>query len=313
MTYKFTNAFVKIKKTVFTQLFNFIKNFNHQMKSFKLIIWLSLSLWFAIGSTAQNIKGFQTDESILYSMNKQVGQFVRRFNMEEDDKGKFLLKSDKRYHNNKMRSDILPSMFDKSNARTSGNLKTYFIDDVTNSKNPTFLNFLDKDWYAEVSATFYAEGQEVNIILYLTLEEENLGSKWIISNVYYSYFPNLFPEADTLEKAKYFLHPQSHELDFMNLHKALDDPGHIEYYASKEYSPDYLTLFFYQMKKGKLKFKEINTVKFHFFQIKNWYFELSYFNRNNSNSGWLISNLIYVEDKQKQELIKTYRLCSLRK
>lgn len=273
-------------------------------------ILLSLILCFSLSTFAQNINGFQTDESILYSMNKQVGQFVRRFNMEEDEYGKFLLKEDKRYHNNSLRSSIMPSMFDVINPRTSGNLKTYFIDDVTNPKNPIFLNFLDKNWYAEVNATFYADGQEVNIILYLTLEQENLGSKWIISNVYYSYFPNLFPEADTLEKAKYFLHPQSHELDFMNLHKALEDPVHIEYYASKEYHPDYLSLFFYQMKKGKLTFKEINSVKFHFFQIKNWYFELSYFNRNNKNSGWLISNLIYIEDTQKQELIKSYRLCN---
>jgi len=283
------------------------------MNSFKIIILLALSLCFTIAGNTQNINGFQTDESVLYSMNKQVGQFVRRFNMEEDELGKFLLKSDKRYHNNRIRTEILPSMFDNVNPRTAGNLKTYFIDDVTNKKHPVFLNFLDKDWYAEVSATFIANGQEVNIILYLTLEEENLGSKWIISNVYYSYFPNLFPEADTLEKAKYFLHPQSHELDFMNLHKALDDPGHIEYYASQAYSPDYLTLFFYQMKKKKLKFKEINSVKFHFFQIPNWYFELSYFNRNMNNSGWLISNLIYIDDEKKHELIKNYKLCTLNK
>lgn len=276
---------------------------------FTIVVLVIISC-FSANIFAQNINGFQTDESVLYSMNKQVGQFVRRFNMEEDKFGKFLLKDDKSYHNNNMRSSIMPSMFDMANPRTSGNLKTYFIDDVTNPKNPVFLNFLDKDWYAEVSATFIADGQEVNIILYLTLEQENLGSKWIISNVYYSYFPNLFPPADTLEKAKYFLHPQSHELDFMNLHKALDDPKHIEYYASKEYNPDYLSLFFYQMKKGKLKFKQIETVKFHFFQINNWYFELSYFNRNNTNSGWLISNLMYIEDNHKQELIKSYRLCN---
>lgn len=242
-------------------------------------------------------------------MNKQVGQFVRRFNMEEDSYGKFLSKDDKRYHNNALRAKLLPKMFDTFNPRTSGNLKTYFIDDVTNPKNPVYLNFLDKNWYAEVSATFLADGQEVNIIIYLRIQEENLGSKWIISNVYYSNFPHLFPKADTLEKAKYFLHPQSHELDFMNLHKALDNPKHIEYYASTDYRPDYLTLFFYQMKKGNLKFKEINSVKFHFLQIKNWYFELSYFNRNDNNSGWLISNLMYIEESKKDELIKSYGLC----
>jgi len=102
----------------------------------------------------------------------------------------------------------------------------------------------------------------------------------------------------------------SHELDFMNLHKALEDQKNIQYYGSQNYQPDYLTLFFYQMKTGQLTFKEINSVKFHFFQIDNWYFELSYFNRNESNSGWLISNLQYIDEKQKKELINTYRICA---
>ena len=294
-------------------MINFIKIFVLYMRPIITYIIATLILCSSAVITAQDLNGFQTDESMFYSMNKQVGQFVRRFNMEEDEYGKFLLKDDDRYHNNSIRSKVLPTMFDSYNVRTSGNLKSYFIDDVTNFKESVFLNFHDKDWYSEVSATFIADGQEVNIILYMTLEEENLGSKWIISNVYYSYFPHLFPPADTLVKAKHFLHPQSHELDFMNLHKALENPGIIEYYASQEYSPDYLTLFFYQMKMGKLEFKEINSVKFHFFQIKNWYFELSYFNRNNNNSGWLISNLIYIEEAQKKELIKTYRLCNLSK
>lgn len=279
------------------------------MRHIILPFLLVLSITLSKGMLSQSINNFQVDESVLYSMNKQVGQFVRRFNMEEDSYGKFLSKDDKRYHNNALRAKLLPKMFDTFNPRTSGNLKTYFIDDVTNPKHPVYLNFLDKNWYAEVSATFLADGQEVNIIIYLRLQEENLGSKWIISNVYYSYFPHLFPKADTIEKAKYFLHPQSHELDFMNLHKALDNPNHIEYYASNDYRPDYLTLFFYQMKKGKLKFKEINSVKFHFLQIKNWYFELSYFNRNDNNSGWLISNLMYIEESKKDELIKSYGLC----
>jgi hypothetical protein len=164
-----------------------------------------------------------------------------------------------------------------------------------------------------VSATFTANGQEVNIILFLTLEKENLGSKWIISNVYYSYFPHLFPHTDDSIHQLYFLHPQSHELDFMNLHKALDDPAHIQLYASDDYRPDYLTLFFYQMKTGQLKFKHIDSVKFHFFQIKNWYFELSYFNRNDTNSGWLISNLKFVNDEEKKELIKSFKLCAIDK
>lgn len=261
-------------------------------------------------SSAQSFNGFTEDETTLYAMNKQVGQFIHRFNMEEDNLGKILPINDMSYHSNELREKFLPGLFDKSNPRTSGNLKRYFIDDVTNKENPVYLNFLDNDWYAEVSATFLHNGEEENLILFLTVEEENLGSKWVLSNVYYRNLYKFFPKIDTTEQKKLFLHPQSHELDFMNLHKALENYQQIEYYASKNYQPDYLTLFFYLTKTGQLKFKEIDSVKFHFFQIKNWYFELSYFNRNNTNSGWLISNLMYVKEENKHELIRTYKLCA---
>lgn len=276
----------------------------------RIISLIALFVFIASIVNAQSFNGFADDETTLYAMNKQVGQFVRRFNMEEDKFGKRLPVDDTQYRNNELRRKILPSMFDKFNPRTSGNLKKYFIDDVTNEKQPVYINFLDSSWYAEVSATFTINGVEENFILFLTVEEENLGSKWVLSNVYFRDFSKLFPKTDSANHVKYFLHPQSHELDFMNLRKVLENPQHIEYYASTNYQPNYLTLFLYLMKKGELSFKEINSVKFHFFQIKNWYFELSYYNRNNTNSGWLISNLMYINDDDKHELIKTYELCS---
>ena len=98
----------------------------------------------------------------------------------------------------------------------------------------------------------------------------------------------------------------SHELDFMNIYKIFKEPEIIEYYASKTFEPDYLTLFFYEVKKGNLVFQNVDAVKFHVFQIKDWYFEVSWFNRSGSNSGWLISNLIYLPEKDKTELIKFY-------
>jgi hypothetical protein len=250
------------------------------------------------------------DEQILYMMNKQVNQFIKRFNMEEDQYGKPLSKNSKYYHNQKVRRKLLEQMFDIHNPRTNSSLKKYFIEDVTNPKHPVYLNFLDKNWFAEVSATFTKNGEDQYIIMYLSLEKAGLGSKWVISNVYYNYTSSFFPEPDTNIAKLYFLHPQSHELDFMNLHKALDHPSHIQYYASSNFKPDYLTLFFYLMKTGQLKFKEITNVKFHFFQIPNWYFELSYYNRNDTNSGWLISNLKYIKDSEKPNLIRFYKSCT---
>lgn len=264
------------------------------------------------GLSAQTLtpSGPLGSERNLYMMNKQVDQFVHRFNMEEGPSGKLLSKTDKRYHNNALRRKLLPYLFDRSNPRTAGKLQKYFIADVTNKKHPFYLNFHDKNWYAEVSATFDNDGQSMTLILFLTVEKEGLGSKWIISNVYDTELHRLFPPENEAGHMKYFLHPQSHEIDFMNLNKALDDPKHIEYYAATNYHPDYLTLFFYLVKTGKLKFEHINSVKFHFLQIPHWYFELSYFNRNTSNSGWLISYLKYVSKKEKAQLINFFRSCS---
>jgi len=79
----------------------------------------------------------------------------------------------------------------------------------------------------------------------------------------------------------------------------------VEDYAGQKYRPDYLSLVLYEIKRGNLQFKSVREVKFHFFQIKDWYFEISEFNRSGYDKGWLISNLARVEESQK-EALKNY-------
>jgi len=67
-----------------------------------------------------------------------------------------------------------------------------------------------------------------------------------------------------------------------------------------------LSLLIYEIKLGNLKFERSGLLKFHFFQIDGWYFEISYFNRPGYNSGWLISKLYKINQKEKEELIKFY-------
>ncbi|MFA5418841.1 MAG: hypothetical protein WC341_10320 [Bacteroidales bacterium] len=277
-----------------------------------IVIISLIAIFMANALPAQQLsnKGFTGDETTLYAMNKQVGQFIKRFNMEEDQYGKPLDSRDPKYRNEELRKKLLPNLFDQYNPRTAGELKNFFIEDVTKHENPVFMQFLDTNWFAEVSAQFSYQGESVDLVLFLTLEKENLGSKWVLSNAYFNKLNSMFPFGDSILQKRYFLHPQSHELDFMNLHKALEDPAHIEYYASQKYQPDYLTLFFYLMKNKQLTFEKIKSVKFHFLQIDHWYFELSYYNRDDMNSGWLISNLIYADEKDKEELLKTFRICT---
>ncbi len=276
------------------------------MKIARNIIFLALTIAFVWPAMGQTIGDFKMDETELYAMTKQMGQFMRRFNYEEDQFGNQLNPKDPKYRSNKMRRTSLPILFDQERYGTQTELQRYFIEDVTKGDS-TYMTFLGGRWYSEVSCTFRYNGRDVNVILFLAVEKEGLGSKWVLTNVYFSEFNKLFPNGEMAEREKHFLHPMSHELDFMNIYKAFQDPDVIEYYASKEFQPDYLTLFFYEIKKGKLVFQHVDSVKFHVLQIKDWYFEVSWFNRSGLNSGWLMSNVIYMPEKEKINLIKFYQ------
>lgn len=274
------------------------------IKPLKYFIAL-VCLVFSYNAVAQSIGNFQMDETELYAMTKQMGQFMRRFNYEEDQFGYKINPKDPSYHNKELRRKSLPILFDMEKYGSNPELQQYFIEDVTKDDS-SFMTFLGGRWYSEVSTTFKYKGKEVQISLMLAVEKEGLGSKWVLTNVYFSEFNKLFPSGEIAEKEKHFLHPMSHELDFMNIYKAFKEPEVIEYYASKEYAPDYLTLFFYEIKKGTLVFQHVDAVKFHVFQIKDWYFEVSWFNRAGNNSGWLMSNVFYMPEKEKANLIKFY-------
>ena len=273
---------------------------------FGKITFLVIGLLWVSTSIAQTIGDFKMDETELYAMTKQMGQFMRRFNYEEDQFGNRLNPKDPKYRSNEMSRTSLPILFDQEKYGTQTELQRYFIEDVTKGDS-TYMTFLGGKWYSEVSCTFKYNGKPVNVMLFLAVEKEGLGSKWVLTNVYFSEFNKLFPNGEMAEREKHFLHPMSHELDFMNIYKAFQNPEVIEYYASKEFQPDYLTLFFYEIKQGKLVFQQVDGVKFHVLQIKDWYFEVSWFNRSGLNSGWLMSNVIYMPEKEKTNLIKFYQ------
>ena len=253
---------------------------------------------------AQSIGNVQMDEANLYAMTKQMGQFIRRFNYEEDQFGYKINPKDPSYHSTEKRRQSIAVLFDQQTYGRQPDLQRFFIEDVANDS--TFMTFLGGRWYSEVSASFKYKGQPVKVIMILGIEKEGLGSKWVLNNIYFSEFNKLFPTGEIAEREKHFLHPMSHELDFMNIYKIFKEPDVIEYYASKSFEPDYLSLFFFEIKQGNLVFQEVDAVKVHVVQITDWYFEVSWFNRSGSNSGWLISNLIYLPEKDKKDLIKFY-------
>ena len=266
---------------------------------FLLIILTGLSF----SLQAQLVDGMD-DESKLYAENKQVNQFFRRFNGEEDEKGERYYHKDRLYRSEKLRKKYIGILFDASNAGISPELKVEFTKDVINKDKPVVLNFHGGNWFSEVHTLFVMNGKEVPVTLFMELEKHHQGTRWVISKVYAEMFKSSF-ERDTVKVGK-FLHPLSHELDFMNLRRAFSNPDSVSQYTLKKFVPDHLSVFLYEVKKGNLKFKTVQGVQFHFFQIDGWYFELSQFNRPGYNTGWLISNLVKVKNEFEKNLLKKY-------
>ena len=94
------------------------------------------------------------DESKLYAETKQVNQFFRRFNGEEDEKGERYYPKDKQYQNPKLRKQYLQILFDNSNQNLGNDLKKDFVDAVLDKSDPKFLDFKGDNWFAEVSTIF---------------------------------------------------------------------------------------------------------------------------------------------------------------
>ncbi len=269
---------------------------------FSAILFFSLTTLLTHSLCAQLLD--KEDESKLYAETKQVNQFFRRFNGEEDEKGERYYPKDKQYRNEKLRRKYIGILFDAGNTGISADLKNQFVKDVLVKTSPVLLNFHGGSWFSEVHTTFTMNGKDEPVTLFMELEKDHEGTKWVISKVYAEMFVPYF-RRDTTQVGK-FLHPLSHELDFMNLRKAFLLKDSLSQFTVKRFVPDHLSVFLYELKKGNLKFKTVDDVKFHFFQVSGWYFELSEFNRPGYNTGWLISNLVKINNDTEKNLLRKY-------
>ncbi|MEM6348927.1 MAG: hypothetical protein AAF927_33890 [Bacteroidota bacterium] len=270
-----------------------------QLLRYWLVLFCLLS---GFGLHAQRVGDYLGDEKVLYASTKQVNQFFRRFNGEESPLGERYYPRDSLYRNARLREEYLNMLFDSGNQDLNRNKRSKFIRSITNPARPVFLDFHGGEFFAEVLTTFYYKGEKVNLTLFLKLEEDTIGSKWVFTNVYFEPFARAFREAGDSDPPD-FLHPLSHELDFMNLIKVFREANNPEKFTEEGFQPDYLTLFLYEYKKGNLKFHTVNKVKFHFFQIENWYFELSEVERQGGNRGWLITQMTQIEEGNKEILL----------
>jgi hypothetical protein len=271
------------------------------MKTLQLIFILFILLGFS-PIQSQIVDDILGDESKFYAETKQVNQFFRRFNNEEAPDGVRYYKRDKEYRNPKTRDKYLDILFDSKNSAISPAIRRDFKADVLKPDSNIYLNFHANGWFAEVKTRFSYKGKDSFVTFFLELEQENLGYKWVITNVYFAPYSDIL--VDKKADNSKFLHPLSHEIDFMNLIKVFNDQKYIDNYTIKSFQPDFLTLFLYEFKQGFFVFKYVEDLKFHFFQVPGWYFEVEQFVRPEYNSGWLISKLTKISPTEKAILLK---------
>jgi hypothetical protein len=268
---------------------------------FVTLITIILSNISAPGQTF-NSSGRIIDDGRFAASTKQVNQFFRRFNAEESKEGDVRFHpGDEKYHDLALRKSFINILFDNETSGISNDLKREFIGYVTSEAYPQYLNFHGGDWFAEVNTVFNYNGKRQDVVLFLKLQPQGLGYEWVIDNVNFPPFKAAFDKPKGDEKK--FLHPLSHELGFMNLRKAIEENPRPESYTPDEFQPDYLSLFLFEIKNNRLKFVTVKDTKFHFFQIDKWYFELGQFNRPGFNTGWLIANLMKLEEGDKDIIL----------
>jgi hypothetical protein len=250
--------------------------------------WLNLltGLFIGLPMLAQDLGTDFAKERELLLSNKQMNQFFRRFNGEEKPSGDRLYPENKDYRSPKLRQFYLPMLFDQQ-ANIFPALKKAFIENVQEA--PFFLSLHGGALYAEVLTSFDMEGTSEKVTLILTLQEENVGSKWVITSAFAPVFQQPF-DADTSKNLP-FMHPLSHELEFMTLRKAFEDPTRMRPFVAASFFPNQLSILLWEVKRKRARFQTIHGVKFHCFQVPDYYFSITQQIRPGENSGWLISTL----------------------
>ncbi len=232
-------------------------------------------------------------EEIFIARIKQFNEFADRFNLKTDFNGN---PADSLFKARMPRERMIPLLFDLQDPRIQRSDTEYsddyvrtkeaFINDVT--RNDIFLYKYSPDIIAEARSRVIYKGAPQTIRLFLI--QEIVGNdmvKWILYSVKGDIL-NIFKTDTSMVR---FISPSSNETDFINLKRALEDTDHLQYYAEHDYEPDYLTLFFFCIRSGLMKFEYVEEVIYHIIDIPGWCIKVRDFNRSELNSGWLITDV----------------------
>ncbi len=258
----------------------------------------ALILFMAAGCLISNAQIVDMLDSELFNTRvKLVSEFMQRFNGEE-----------KHPYIDSGAADVekmnLCQLFDAEyirNNRQNAETKAFrFVDSVL--INNVKIHFGDPEWYAKVKAVGQFKGKEVSFDIYLTVEPRGKDMyKWVISDVDGEIF-NLKPSR---ESDRIMLLPNEHEANFMHLNSITSEKDdYITLYSSDLSPVDRLTVFNTLVYYGYLDIDYVTDIEYTFLQVPGYSFTIKEFERESTNSGWLISDWTEITKQGKQEVLQ---------
>lgn len=274
---------------------------------FKYLI-ISLLLFNCSISYSQTFNG--TLKSDFAWHVKQIDEFIERF----DNKDETLIKLYNKSNDNVelTRERLLISLFNSESKNWNIKEIKSFIKEIDDRKRPVYLKFFDENWCANLTCSVTWKGRPERVLLTLKIIKfPDESSKWVITGVNATFLRRqrlLDSSAHNTEKDiprskdhTTSLHPYSHATSFMNIDQVSKDKLNIENYFQAPANPfaDEMLVFVNEIVKNRLIINNPVTLCYYFYQVKGWAFEVSQFDRESRNSGWLISKLIKIQPQKK--------------
>lgn len=239
-------------------------------------------------------------EGVFHERVKQFDDFVERFNqistatMEDriETEGEPGLRSDRFAE----RGTALLALFDQSDPRFQREDPAYapayialvqqFIEEVL--RDSLTIKRHSEKILARAGMHGELDGKAVRLTTLMQQEQPAPGMlQWVMRDVEADFLEVMENDTSMLR----FLPPTSAELDFKDLLRAMDDRGHQQDYAHREFRYDRLSVFFYLLNTDRLYLDHVTEVQYLIEDLPGWRLVLKDFNRQSTNSGWLISEL----------------------
>lgn len=268
----------------------------------KLLLFICVICSFRLIAISQVVNSNSRHERNFAFEVKQIDEFFERFNNEKDAFIASYLKAN--FPGTVVdRESLINNLFNLESDWNKDTLNE-FSKHVLDSIHPVFLDFSNKDWYAETQCKFKYNDKVIDVQILLKVQQEaNGGTKWMIASAYSKDIPVADDSMTFVHvyDGHKFINPISHATNFIGLSTALMDKSNIRDYLDSNFyvypaSRDFLSALL----KNKLECQFVNKITYHFLQVDGWIFTVNYFQRESVNSGWLINTLQRATEEEKE-------------